>query len=41
MYLYFYIEKTLLSILLNFVIHYLDVPLNRLYIDFLTPAMIL
>ena len=33
-----YTEKTLLSILLNFVIHYPDVPLNRLYIDFLTPV---
>lgn len=33
-----YTEKTLLSILLNFDDHYPDVPLNRLYIDFLTPV---
>ena len=33
-----YEEKHILSILLNFVIRYPEIPLNRIYIDFLTPV---
>lgn len=33
-----YEEKHILSILLNFVIRYPNIPLNRIYIDFLTPV---
>lgn len=33
-----YEEKHILSILLNFVLHYPHIPLNRVYIDFLTPV---
>ncbi len=33
-----YEEKDILSILLNFVIRYPEIPLNRIYIDFLTPV---
>ena len=33
-----YEEKDLLSILLNFVLRYPDIPLSRIYIDFLTPV---
>lgn len=33
-----YQEKHILSILLNFVIRYPDIPLSRVYIDFLTPV---
>jgi len=33
-----YEEKHILSILLNFVIRYPDIPLKRIYIDFLTPV---
>ena len=33
-----YEEKHILSILLNFVLRYPHIPLNRVYIDFLTPV---
>lgn len=33
-----YEEKHILSILLNFVLRYPDIPLNRVYLDFLTPV---
>lgn len=33
-----YEEKHILSIILNFVLRYPDIPLNRVYIDFLTPV---